>query len=157
MSYDDECLQAQCNEAQFTRERDEPLDRLLGELKHAYSSEALTTAIIKLARQTIPRCDSEGRMWIERAEAALKPGAPGAMAGRTTHWEGCWRAHHECAVARVESLEREACKTRIFPPPSELRAAAHSLAHDYEGDDVMLSVAAWLRAVAAAMRSKGNV
>ncbi len=22
-----------------------------------------------------------------------------------THWEGCWRQHHECAVKRVEALE----------------------------------------------------
>lgn len=29
-----------------------------------------------------------------------------------THWEGCWRdrAHHECAVAKIERLEAEGSK-----------------------------------------------
>lgn len=25
----------------------------------------------------------------------------------TTHWEGCWREHHECAVAEIERLLEE--------------------------------------------------
>ena len=24
-----------------------------------------------------------------------------------THWEGCWRAHFDCAVARCERLEKQ--------------------------------------------------
>lgn len=24
-----------------------------------------------------------------------------------THWDGCWRDHHECAIAHIERLEQE--------------------------------------------------
>lgn len=33
------------------------------------------------------------------------------MDGRT-HWEGCWRDHLDCAVARVEALEAERDRLR---------------------------------------------
>lgn len=26
-----------------------------------------------------------------------------------THWEGCWREHHECAVAEIERIRAQAC------------------------------------------------
>ena len=26
----------------------------------------------------------------------------------STHWEGCWREHHECAVAEIERLHPNA-------------------------------------------------
>jgi hypothetical protein len=30
----------------------------------------------------------------------------------TTHWDGCWREHHACAVARVERLEKELAEAK---------------------------------------------
>jgi hypothetical protein len=29
------------------------------------------------------------------------------VAAKTTHYEGCWDAHFDCALARIEELERE--------------------------------------------------
>lgn len=29
------------------------------------------------------------------------------MSDGRTHWEGCWRDHHDCAVAEVERLREE--------------------------------------------------
>ena len=23
----------------------------------------------------------------------------------STHWDGCWKDHHECAIAKIESLQ----------------------------------------------------
>jgi len=31
----------------------------------------------------------------------------------TTHWEGCYKEHHECAIAQVERLEEELHQTRL--------------------------------------------
>lgn len=44
---------------------------------------------------------------------ALGHGADCEGAGKacepiSTHWANCWRAHHACAVARVEQMAREA-------------------------------------------------
>lgn len=47
-----------------------------------------------------------------------------------SHWDDCWRSHHECAIAEVERLraELEAAKTRI----AELEEAAAKAAEHYD-------------------------
>lgn len=33
----------------------------------------------------------------------------------STHWEGCWREHHECAVAEIHRLVRllDRCRNQV--------------------------------------------
>ncbi len=45
------------------------------------------------------------------------------MDGRT-HWEGCWREHLECAVARVEMLENGDCALDVTKPGCHRAAEA---------------------------------
>lgn len=35
-----------------------------------------------------------------------------ARSAGTTHWEGCWRQHFDCAVARIEEMETVRRQTR---------------------------------------------
>lgn len=30
-----------------------------------------------------------------------------------THWFGCWAQHHECALARIEQLEKALAKIKV--------------------------------------------
>jgi len=44
---------------------------------------------------------------VERRQQTKKRRADIKPRGRVrTHWSGCWRVHHDCAVARVERLEK---------------------------------------------------
>ena len=75
----------------------------------------------------------------------------------TTHWGGCWREHHACAVAMVEKLcdALEALERFHFPPkdnqarsssPNHVAAVRLLAAHGrctIESDDGATVTARW--------------
>lgn len=61
------------------------------------------------------------------------------MPRKRTHWEGCWRTHHDCALIRIAALEAslaertasERLSHEIADRERERREAAEALLHNY--------------------------
>jgi len=52
----------------------------------------------------------------------------GWLVADRTHYEGCWRVHHECAVAEVERLRADAREAaRLLARAEAVREGLHAL------------------------------
>ena len=78
------------------------------------------------AREACPRCKGAGSIeatsFVDPSKTVQKschickgsgyltalPDTTNAARRIYTHWEGCWREHHDCAVAKIERLEVDA-------------------------------------------------
>lgn len=51
----------------------------------------------------------------------------------STHWEGCWRAHHECAVSLLDKILRD--ETVGYDQARQLLDEARSKVAEQESDE----------------------
>ena len=54
--------------------------------------------------------------------------------GKITHWDECWKVHHDCAVRKIEDLEKELTKARN--KIDELNFEINRLEEENCGDDL---------------------
>ena len=55
--------------------------------------------------------------------------------GDRTHWFGCWEHHHECALARIEQLEKALLKVK------ETALSAMEIVEDFEARLIFSGIA----------------
>ena len=49
------------------------------------------------------------------------------MPRKRTHWEGCWRTHHNCALVLIAALEMQLAERSDAEQERERRKAAEAL------------------------------
>lgn len=69
------------------------------------------------------------------------------MPRERTHWEGCWRTHHDCALVRIAALEKDAARYRWLRDSDHWPAAfaSHDAPEPMQGPELDAAIDAAMK------------